>query len=124
MCGIFGQPMPVYQSAWNDANKELKNQVKLVNKALADGKGFLVGGALSLADIFVAMVLTAPFQTVLDAGFRKAMGAVSDWAPKMYALSEVKGVQGAIMLCAKPMKPKCVEEPKAPKAEKKKEDKP
>lgn len=61
MCGVFGQPIPVYQSAWKDAEKELKNQVKLVNKALTDGNGFLVGGTLSLADIFVAMALSTPF---------------------------------------------------------------
>ena len=59
MCGIFGQPMPVYQSQWADANKELKNQVKLVKEALTDG--FLVGGQLTLADVFVALTLAAPF---------------------------------------------------------------
>ena len=61
MCGIFGQPMPVYASQWADANKELKNQVKLVKEALTEGNGFLVGGQLTLADVFVALTLATPF---------------------------------------------------------------
>ena len=37
-------------------------------------------------------------------------------------MDEVRQVQGAIMLCGKPLKPKTVEEPKAPKEEKKKKE--
>ena len=61
MSGVFGQPMPVYASQWNEANKELKAQIKLINKALTEGNGYLVGGAFSLADIFVAITLATPF---------------------------------------------------------------
>ena len=36
-----------------------------------EGKKFLVGDSLSLADVVVASALMEPSQTVLDGGFRK-----------------------------------------------------
>ena len=68
MSGIFGTAK-MYSSEWKESEKELKQQVKLVNNAL---KGdYLVGNQMTLADIFVSVALAMPFQTVLDAGFRK-----------------------------------------------------
>lgn len=82
--GIFGSE-EIYQGSWNDASKELKSLVKLLQNALA-GNQWLVGNSMSLADIFVATTLLAPFQTVLDGGFRKAMKDVTAWADKIFAL--------------------------------------
>ena len=80
--GIFGEE--VYQGTWDQASKDLKNLCKTVNTAVSDG--FLVGGQLSLADVIVATALMVPFQTVLDAGFRKAMKPATDWAEKIFAM--------------------------------------
>ena len=95
MRGVFGhKETPVYQSAWNEAAKELKTQVKLINNQLS-GK-WLVGNQMTLADIFVALALALPFQTVLDGGFRKAMGKTATWVESVYSLNEVKAVQGKV----------------------------
>ena len=60
MRGVFGHTnTPVYLSAFNEANKELKSQVKLVNNALT--QDWLVGKKMSLADVFVALALALPF---------------------------------------------------------------
>ena len=67
--------------------------MKILNSAL-DGKKFLVGDSLSIADISVAVKLMALFQTVLDAGFRKAMGNVTKWAESIYSHASVVKVFG------------------------------
>ena len=88
---------------------------------------YLVGGSLTLADIFVAVALALPFQTVLDAGVRKGFAAAGDWSAKIYGLPELKSVLGQIRLCDKPLKPVTVADPKVEKPkkeEKKKEEKP
>jgi len=123
MRGIFagGQDgIQVQQGHFNDAAKEIKMQAKQINNALTANGGFLVGGALSIADILVALALVKPFQTFLDGGFRKAMAKATEWAEKMYALAEVKAVFGAVKMCAKAFKPICLPDPAA---EKKKEEK-
>jgi len=89
--------------------------MKVLNTAL-EGKKFLVGDSISLADVILAAALQNAFQTVLDAGFRKAMKNVEPWIKSVYAVPEYVAVQGSVQLCAKPLKPfNLVEAPKAPK---------
>lgn len=59
MQGIFGWA-EVTQDAWNDSAKEVKNLVKILNNAL-EGKQFLVGNQLTLADMTIALVLSYLF---------------------------------------------------------------
>ena len=127
--GIFGWE-DVRQGVWNDASKNLKAQVKVLNTAL-DGKKFLVGNELSFADIVVASVLQQPLQTVLDGGFRKAMKNIETWVNGIYAVKEFVDVHGKTVLCAKALKPVCTADPKeekpmkaAPAPAAKKEEKP
>lgn len=129
-CGVFGW-QPVAEKDWNDAAKNLKSQCKVLNTAL-EGKKFLVGDSLSLADVVVASTTMYAFQTTLDGGFRKAMKAVEPWIASIFALPEFVDVYGKITLCAKALKPVVVAEKKepkkqaqapAPKKEEKKEEK-
>lgn len=46
-----------------------------------------------------------PFQTVLDGGFRKAMGKAAAWFERVMKVPEVVSVLGHVKACAKPMKP-------------------
>jgi len=73
---------------------------------------------MTLADVIVAATLVLPFSTNLDGGFRKAMGNVSAWAQKIYALPEFRKVMGNVQMCAKALKPVCLPDPA--KEEKKK----
>jgi elongation factor 1-gamma len=124
--GIFGWG-DVQQDTWNNAAKDLKAHMKVMNTAL-EGKKFLVGNEMTIADVVLAATLLLNFQTTLDAGFRKAMKNVDAWAQSMYANASMKKVFGAVQMCAKPLKPlvvvpKKVEKVVAVAAPKKKEEK-
>lgn len=127
--GIFGTSK-VAQKDWNDAAKNLKASVKTLNSAL-EGKKFLVGNDISIADIVVLHTIMPALQTILDAGFRKAMKNVDAWAQGCFALPAVVKVLGNVKMCAKPLKPIVEVEKKevkkaqapAPAAPKKKEEK-
>ena len=113
--GIFGTS-EITNDAWTAATKSLKDQLKVLNSAL-EGNQFLVGNSVSCADFVVACALKLPFQTVLDAGFRKSPVSknVAAWAERMYAMPSMRTVFGNIQMCAKPLKPVCKAEPKAAK---------
>ena len=49
-----------------------------------------------MADVLVATCLIHPLQTVLDAGFRKAMGKLTAWVEKIFAAPESVRVLGKI----------------------------
>ena len=115
--GIFGHGK-TQKAAWEEASKALKAHVKLLNTQL-DGKKWLAGDDMTLADVVLALSLQEAFQTVLDAGFRKAMAHATAWANSVYARPEYVKVQGTVQLAAKGLKPFDLVEP--PKPEKKKE---
>jgi len=128
--GIFGTGK-ISSNDWNEAAKNLKAHVKTLNTAL-EGKKFVAGNEITLADFVLAMALMRPLQTTLDAGFRKAMKNVGAWAESVYAQESVKKVCGSVQLAAKALKPIVTVEKKeekkkaapAPAAPKKKEEKP
>ena len=66
-----------------------------MNTAL-EGKEWLAGNSVSVADVIVASAMLVPFQTVLDGGFRKAMKNVTSWAERVYGLPEFKSVFGNV----------------------------
>jgi elongation factor 1-gamma len=69
----------VYDAAqYAEATKVIKEQVKIINSAL-QGKEYLVGERITIADITVFTSLIIAFAFVLDGGFRKAMPNVSAW---------------------------------------------
>jgi elongation factor 1-gamma len=111
--GIFGWA-EVDKADWDQAGKDLKAHAKTLNTAL-EGKKYLVGNSVSLADLVVASMLQYAFQTTLDGGFRKAMKNLEPWAQSIYGLKEFKSVHGQTQLCAKPLKPVVKEAPKEPK---------
>lgn len=116
--GIFGWPgSEVTLTQFNEASKNLKANFKTLNTAL-EGKKWLVGNEMTIADVSLALWLSYPLQTILDGGFRKAMKNASDWAEAVYNHPSVIKILGKIMMCAKPLKPVLKEEKKE---EKKKE---
>jgi translation elongation factor EF-1beta len=87
-----------------DAVKGIKEQMKMINTHL-EGKTWLVGGRLTLADIACFNSLIVPFAFVLDAGFRKAMPFVSAWFERVAHQSAVIAVCGNVKMCEKQIKP-------------------
>ena len=132
--GIFGWG-DITQADWNEAMAKLKKDVRVLHTAL-EGKKWLLGDEMSIADIVLANSLLYAFQTVLDAGFRKSCKNLDAWATACYAVPEMVKVHGNVHMAAKPLKPVCKAEEKkeAPKKQaaapkpkeepKKKEEKP
>ena len=92
------------------------------------GKEYLVGSQVTVADVSTFVALNLLFQTVLDGGFRKAMTNVSNWFDKIAKLPEVVHRLGNIKSAAKAIKPtlpakeKPVAQPKPQAAAKKDDD--
>jgi len=127
---IFGWA-EVRKADYDEASKNIKAHVKTINSHL-EGKKWLVGNEMTIADVVVSQYLAWVFQTVLDGGFRKAMKNVTAWAETCYAHPSCVKVVGSIRMCAKPLKPVLAVEEKpvkkeapkvVPKAEKKVEEK-
>lgn len=121
---IFGWAA-VDTQTYNEALKEIKEAIRLLNVHL-QGKQYLVGDRLTVADIVVAFSVLVPFQVAIDAGARKSIASnVEAWILKFLALPEVVKRIGNIKLCSKAMKvaapPK--KEEKKPAAAPKKEEK-
>ena len=92
---------------------------------------FVVGEAVTLADIVLACALLYPFKLVLDAGARAAYPSVTRWFVTCVNQPAFASVLGEVALCETPAQPakggakggKAVgAAAAAPKAEKKKEE--
>jgi elongation factor 1-gamma len=106
---------PVETETYNNAVKEVKDQIRVLNTHL-QGKESLVGGRTTVADVYVANVLIPLFQVALDGGYRKAMPNVSAWLERFVKLPEVVARLGHVKFAQKIVKPVA-----PPKKEEKKE---
>mgnify|MGYP000940161820 CR=1 FL=1 len=81
-------------------------------------KEWFVGNKISAADLYVGSCMVLTFQTIFDAGFRKAMPNLAKWFARFTESKEVQKRFGVIKPCVKALK---VEEGKAQKPPAKKE---
>ena len=72
----------------------------------------------------IALTLQDSLQTVLEAGFRKSIPALSEGIQELYKMDSFVKIFGTVHLCAKPLKPTCLPDPPKPKVEKKEAPKP
>ena len=70
-----------------------------------DGKKWLVGDNITLADVSNFVSLIVPFAFVHDGGFRKAMPHASAWFQRLSQESAVRSVVGNVKMCEKQLKP-------------------
>jgi elongation factor 1-gamma len=92
--------IPFFNPAkYADGLKGVKECAKVLDSALND-KQWLVGDSLTYADIYIASLFQLLFQTVLDAGFRKAMPNLASWFERFIALPAVVKRFGNIQLSA------------------------
>ena len=66
------------KAAFDEGVKKTKEAVKILNTQL-QGKQWIVGNRLTLADIVTFNALLIAFTFVLDGGFRKAMPNAAAW---------------------------------------------
>ncbi|TNV78773.1 hypothetical protein FGO68_gene1083 [Halteria grandinella] len=120
---VFGLGDAVDSDAYNNAVKEIKEIAKILNTHL-QGKTHLVSNRITVADIAVAVQFIPLYQTILDAGFRKAMPNVGTWLEALVKLPEVVRRVGNVKFAGKAIKATHVlekkkEEPKPAAAPKK-----
>jgi hypothetical protein len=92
---VWKSAMPVLYAAlghkvtpakeFTDYVKALKSLVKIFDNHL-NGKHFLVGETLTLADVVASTAFVVPCQTVLDAGVRKGMPHFAAWFERCMSL--------------------------------------
>lgn len=84
--------------------QSLKKDIAAIDKAL-QGKSFLVGDSLTVADVLVFCALISAYQLVLDAEFRKTTPNASQWFERVANLPEVRKRAGAVKACQIAVKP-------------------
>jgi len=101
---ILGQGGKVDMKKFNEGVKHAKEQAKVLDTYLK-GKEFLVGSKITLADLYLANSMTLSFQTLFDAGFRKAMPNLAKWFETISSTPAFVKRFGVIKSCAKALKP-------------------
>lgn len=91
-------------AAFSEAVKEVKSLGKMLDEYLK-GKQWLVGDVISIGDLYLGASLAPAFQTILDAGFRKAHPNLSGWFERWSRHQPVVKRFGAIHACQKSLKP-------------------
>lgn len=118
---IFGF-MPPNPKQVQKATKETKEALKVLEAHLLS-RSFVVGNAVTLADIVMVSTLVYPMKMVFDYNFRKAFPCVTRWFMTCVAMEPFVNVVGDLLLCSKAMElPKG--KAKAKKEKKKKGNKP
>lgn len=100
---IFGL-MQMPDEQFKDAMKKFKDALRTLNDEL-EGKEFLHGDSLTLADVYIAVALNVPFATFVDAGFRKAVPHLDAWYAKVRNNDAIVSVLGKPRFIGKPLKP-------------------
>jgi len=131
MYPAFGY-MAANEAASSKAKTDLAAALTVVEKALK-GKEFLVGSALTLADITIVCSLVYPFKFVCDAAFRGKFPSLLSLFNKCIGTAAFADVVGKVILCENELevgaaqvavaKPKQEKKPKEAKEKKPKEAK-
>jgi len=103
------------EKATQEAKKELQKSLNVLNQHLLSNT-FLVGNAVTLADIVVATALVDLWRMVFTSKFISPYSNVSRWFNTLVNQPEFSRVLGKVELAKEEAQP-----PKAPKADKKKE---
>ena len=82
----------------------MKANARVIHNAL-QGRDFLLGNNISVADIALATSLVIPFQVSFDPGFRKSVENLSKWFDRVTALPQFVKRFGKIKGCSKVIKP-------------------
>ena len=96
---VFGY-MPFNAAATAKAKADLAKSLAVLEKHLLT-RTYLVGDAVSLADIVVASALVYPMKMLMDKAFRKPFPCVTRWFTTVVNQDAVKAVVGDVPLCAK-----------------------
>ena len=91
--------MAPFHDEYMDAIKQLKSQLTALNKRFASGQSWIMGDKCTVADIYLAGLLTVPFQVCLDMGFQKGMPAITTWFLRVARLPSFVQAFGYVKIC-------------------------
>jgi len=118
--------MPFHPEAYTKAKEDLAKALNTLNSYLLD-KTYMVGEAITLADITIASALVYPFKLVCDKAYLKPFGNVTRWFNTCVNQAPFKAVIGSVTMCKKEVLAKGAEQEKkkggGKKEQKKKEKK-
>lgn len=101
---MFGGP-PVEKAKFDKCLKEMKVEAERFD-AYMKGKEWIAGDSMTLADLYIGAGMAAVFQTLFDAGYRKAkLPNLSAWFTRWSKHAAVMKRHGAIQPCVKALKP-------------------
>lgn len=86
------------------AKVDLAKGLTVLNDYL-EGKTYLVGDSITLADIVVASTLLYPFKLVCDEAYLKPFGNVTQWFNTCVNQPEFNAIVGKVNLCKKETPP-------------------
>eukprot|EP00549_Striatella_unipunctata_P011610 CAMPEP_0118695642 /NCGR_PEP_ID=MMETSP0800-20121206/13320_1 /TAXON_ID=210618 ORGANISM="Striatella unipunctata, Strain CCMP2910" /NCGR_SAMPLE_ID=MMETSP0800 /ASSEMBLY_ACC=CAM_ASM_000638 /LENGTH=414 /DNA_ID=CAMNT_0006594497 /DNA_START=56 /DNA_END=1300 /DNA_ORIENTATION=+ len=92
--------MPYKAEAYEKAKTDLASALEVLNAHLVD-KTYLVGDAITLADIVVASALLYPMKLVCDKAYLKPFGNVVRWFQTCVNQPAFKAVVGEVTMCKK-----------------------
>jgi len=103
MC--LAKMIPFDEAAYDAAAAKLVRALKKIEATVQDGRKFLVGDQLTLADLMVAAPLITADKFLIDAEMRKEIPAVIKYLEGLIeAVPEIKATSGTLAYCEKRLK--------------------
>jgi elongation factor 1-gamma len=102
MHAIFGEETD--GSVYQNSSKFIKEFLMTLSKQLA-GKSYLVGDSVTVADIYLAGILSAAFGTFIDIGVQKASPNVKSWFDAISKLDSFVAAFGHLKCAQRAIKP-------------------
>lgn len=97
--------VPYNEATYNKEISSLERALKRLDAALQDGRKFLVGDAITLADVMVVGALALAARCVLDPEMQKCAPAVMKYWHSMMEVPELKKAFGGVVPVAARLKP-------------------
>lgn len=91
---------PFNASSYEKSKSDLAKALKVLNDHL-NGKSYIVGNQITLADIVVASALLYPFKLVTDPSYLKPYENVLSWFTNCVSQEEFQQVVGQVTMCQK-----------------------
>ena len=106
-----------HDKAFKHASNELKESIQAIDKHL-EGKKFLVGDSITLADIALVSALHYPMHFSFNNQFRNKVLHLLAWFNSLHESDALKAVLGTAKALTNPLKPPIIKAPKPAAAEK------
>ena len=101
---MTGLIRPTIKTAYSKGLDELKELLTILNTQL-EGKDYLVGNKISLADIHIASYVYYPVSLALNTAFRNKILNFMKWFNRLSETQEFINVYGNLKLLTQPLTP-------------------